>query len=57
MCKPQMTHQCGCHGECDCTIEDKVQMLELSKQMLELQIKSVDRRIVRLKEPGAENRG
>jgi hypothetical protein len=51
-----MTYKCGCHEECGCDVEaeDEVQMLELTKKMLQVRIKSIDRRIDQLKERETE---
>ena len=46
-------HGCDCHEECECTPEEKVQMLELSRKCIQTQLKTIDRRIVDLKEKGA----
>jgi hypothetical protein len=49
MCKPGfMDEGCG-HGDCDCSVEDQAEMLELNKKVLEARIKCLDRRIARLK--------
>jgi hypothetical protein len=51
-----MNQGCGCHEECSCDVkvEDEIEMLELSKQMLQARIKSIDRKIDRLKEHETE---
>jgi hypothetical protein len=51
-----MTHGCGCHEECGCEVkaEDEIEMLELTRQMLQARIRSIDRRIGRLKERETE---
>ena len=51
-----MMHGCGCHEECGCGLEaeDEVQMLELTKKMLQVRIKSIDREIGQLKEHETE---
>jgi len=56
MCRSHMMHGCGCHEECGCGLEaeDEVQMLELTKKMLQVRIKSIDREIGQLKEHETE---
>jgi len=56
MCRSHMTYKCGCHEECGCDVEaeDEVQMLELTKKMLQVRIKSIDRKIYQLKERETE---
>jgi len=56
MCRSYMTHGCGCHEECGCEVkaEDEIEMLELTRQMLQARIRSIDRRIGRLKERETE---
>ena len=52
MCRSHMKHDCGCHEECGCEVEaeDEIEMLELTKQKLQVRIKSIDRKIALLKE-------
>ena len=50
MCMSQMMHDCNCHEECDCTPEEKIRSLELTKEFMQARIKKIDRKIGQLKE-------
>ncbi len=45
-------HGCGCCDECDCTSEEKIRSLELTKEFMQAKIRKIDRKIGQLKENG-----
>ena len=56
MCMHEKAHDCGCHEEsgCNCTVEEKIRAMELTKELMQHRVRCMERKIKELKE---ENKG